>query len=157
MTAPAGDPAAPPDPGGRAPGRAAPAPTGHAAPAEPSGRALGLATLARAGYGAALCCAPGRMLRLEGGAAAEATPGARAVARVLGARHLAQALLSATRPTPALLALGAANDVLHSASMIALAAVDPPRRRLGVTDSLMAAAFAASGWLLASRRAIPQT
>jgi hypothetical protein len=113
--------------------------------------ALAVATLARAGYGAALCCAPGPMLRVEGGPGAAASPGARAVARILGGRHIVQAVLSATRPTPAVLAAGAATDVLHAASMIALAALDPPRRRLGLSDSLIAAAFAASGWALASR------
>ena len=113
--------------------------------------ALAVATLARAGYGAALCCAPGPMLRVEGGPGAAASPGARAVARILGGRHIVQAVLSATRPTPAVLAAGAGTDVLHAASMIALAALDRPRRRLGLSDSLIAAAFAASGWALASR------
>jgi hypothetical protein len=70
---------------------------------------------------------------------------------VLGGRHIAQAVLSAARPTPAVLALGAGTDVLHSASMIMLAALDRPRRRLGLSDGLMAAAFAASGWALARR------
>jgi hypothetical protein len=116
---------------------------------------LGPAVLVRAAYGAALCCAPGMMLRLEGGPSAAASPGARAVARVLGGRHLAQAVLSAARPTPAVLALGVAADVLHSASMIALAALDRPRRRLGLTDSLMAAAFAAAGWPLTRHALVP--
>ncbi|HEY3976724.1 MAG TPA: hypothetical protein VGM79_05585 [Streptosporangiaceae bacterium] len=129
------------------------APAGRAIPHELARWALGAATVARAGYGAALCCAPGRMLRLEGGAGAEASPGARAVARVLGGRHLAQAVLSAARPTPAVLALGAGTDVLHSASMMALAALDRPRRRLGLSDSLLAAAFAAGGWALTRRAA----
>ena len=103
----------------------------------------------RAAYGAALCCAPAPMLRLEGGPGAEAGPGARAVARVLGVRHLAQAVLSLARPTPAVLALGAGTDALHSTSMIALAALDHPRRRLGLSDSLVAAAFAGGTWALA--------
>jgi hypothetical protein len=126
------------------------APADRAAPLLP-GWALGAAALVRAAYGAALCCAPGPMLRLAGGPGAGAGPGARAVARVLGGRHIVQAVLSAMRPTPAVLALGAGTDVLHSASMIALAALDRPRRRLGLTDSLVAAAFAAGGWVLASR------
>jgi hypothetical protein len=113
--------------------------------------ALGVTTLVRAAYGAALCCAPGPMLRLEGGPGAGDSPGTRAVARVLGGRHVVQAVASAMRPAPAVLALGAGTDVLHSASMIALAALDRPRRRLGLSDSLVAAAFAAGGWALASR------
>ncbi|HEX5291067.1 MAG TPA: hypothetical protein VFX25_19580 [Streptosporangiaceae bacterium] len=128
-------------------------PPDAAGPPELTGRSLGVATLARAGYGAALCCVPGWILRLEGGPGAAASPGVRAVARVLGGRHLVQAVLSAARPTPAVLALGAGTDMLHSASMIALAALDPPRRRLGLSDSLLAAAFAASGCLLARRPA----
>jgi hypothetical protein len=75
------------------------------------------------------------------------------VARVLGGRHIAQAVLSAVRPTHAVLALGAGTDVLHSASMITLAALDRPRRRLGLSDSLVAAAFAAGGWALTRRAA----
>jgi hypothetical protein len=128
------------------------APPGSASPGSASpDSALGAATLVRAAYGAALCCAPGPMLRLAGGPGAEAGPGARAVARVLGGRHIVQAVLSAARPTPAVLALGSGADVLHSASMIALAALDRPRRRLGLSDGLMAAAFAAGGWVLARR------
>ena len=114
------------------------------------GAALAAATLVRVAYGAALCCAPGPMLALAGGPGAEASPGARTVARVLGGRHIAQAVLSAARPTPAVLALSAGTDVLHSASMMVLAALDRPRRRLALADGLVAAAFAAAGWALAS-------
>jgi hypothetical protein len=136
-------------------GRAALAarPGGAAAGAAPGGAALAAATILRAAYGAALCCAPGAMLRLEGGAGADSDPQARAVARVLGGRHLAQALLTAARPTPAILALGAGSDVLHSASMVALGLLDQPRHRLGLTDGLIAASFAAAGASLARRRA----
>jgi hypothetical protein len=142
---------------GAAPTPGRPAIAGRLAPVlAPDGPAsadwvLGAVTLVRAAYGAALCCAPGPMLRLEGGPGAAASPGARAMARILGGRHLVQAVLSATRPTPAVLAAGAGTDVLHSASMIALAALDRPRRRLGLSDSLVAAAFAAGGWALTLR------
>jgi hypothetical protein len=118
-----------------------------------SGRAaLAAAAGVRAAYGAALCCAPGVMLRLEGGAGASCAPQARAVARVLGARHLAQAFLSAARPAPAVLALSSGTDLLHSVSMVALGVLDGPRRRLGLTDGLIAAAFATAGWALARQR-----
>jgi hypothetical protein len=113
------------------------------------GAALAAATLARVAYGAALCCAPGPMLALAGGSGADASPAARTVARVLGGRHIAQAVLSAARPTPAVLALGAGTDVLHSASMMVLAALDRPRRHPALADSLVAAAFAAAGCALA--------
>jgi hypothetical protein len=118
----------------------------------PDGAALAAATGLRAAYGAALCFAPGAMLRLEGGAGASSAPHARAVARVLGGRHLAQAFLSAARPAPAVLALSAGTDMLHSASMVALGVLNGPRRRLGLTDGLIAAAFAAAGWALARQR-----
>jgi hypothetical protein len=139
-------------PGAAQPGAAQPGPAlPGAAPPWPAlpGAALAGVTLVRAAYGAALCCAPGPMLRLSGGPGAAASPGARAVARVLGGRHIVQAVLSAARPTPAVLALGAGADVLHSASMIVLAALDRPRRRLGLSDGLVAAAFAGAGWALA--------
>jgi NAD(P)-dependent dehydrogenase (short-subunit alcohol dehydrogenase family) len=100
-------------------------------------------TLVRGAYGIALCCAPGPLIRLSG--SADDDPRARAVAWVLGARHLVQAAVTASRPSPAVVALGAGADVLHSASMLALAAADAPRRRLGLTDGLIAAAFAAEG------------
>jgi hypothetical protein len=121
-------------------------------PADSSRTTLAVAAGLRAAYGAALCCAPGVMLRLEGGAEASSAPHARAVARVLGGRHLAQAFLSVARPVPAILALSAGTDMLHSASMLALGALDRPRRRLGLTDGLIAAAFAAAGWALTRQR-----
>jgi hypothetical protein len=114
------------------------------------------AAAVRAAYGVALCCAPGPMLRLAGGPGTAASPGARAVARVLGGRHIVQAVLSAARPTPTVLALGAGTDVLHSASMLMLAAVDRPRWRLGLSDALIAAAFAAGGWTLARHGGVPE-
>jgi hypothetical protein len=116
-----------------------------------AGPGLTAVVLLRGAYGVALCCAPGPMISLVAGGGASPNPGARAVARVLGARHLAQAVLSAARPTPAVLSLGAGVDVLHSASMLALAAVDRPRWRLGLTDGVIAGAFAASGFAAVGR------
>jgi hypothetical protein len=109
--------------------------------------ALTTTVLLRGAYGVALCCAPATLIRLAGGA--EAGPPARAVGRLLGARHIVQAAASAAFPAPLVLTLGAETDVLHSASMVALAVLSPPRRRLGLTDSLIAAGFAAAGWVLA--------
>jgi hypothetical protein len=106
-------------------------------------------TLARGAYGVALCCAPGRLIGLAGGPAHDQR--ARAVARILGARHIAQAGLTLLRPDPALLALGAGADALHAASMAALALADTPYRRIAGTDALAAAAFAADGFLVALR------
>jgi hypothetical protein len=108
-----------------------------------------LPALARGAYGVTLCSVPGLLIGLAGGPASD--PRARAVARILGARHIAQAGLSVLRPDPALLALGAGADALHAASMAALALADTPYRRIAGTDALVAAAFAADGFLVALR------
>ena len=102
--------------------------------------------LVRGTYGAALCLTPGPLIRLAGGAA---DPRAEVVARVLGARHVAQALALAGRPGPGRLVLSGGVDMLHAASMIALGAADRPRRRIALTDGFLAAVFAADGWFRA--------
>ena len=117
-------------------------------------------TLVRAGYGVALLCAPQVLIRLTGdpgtGQAAgssRARPSGRAcgVARVLGARHLIQAgltavALRAAEPDPSLpLGLGAAVDVLHATTMAGLAAVDQGARRVALADTGVELALAAAG------------
>ena len=101
------------------------------------------ASLARAAYGAALLCAPGAMVRMAAGQ--PATPRVRRVVRVLGVRHLAQASVCGLVPTRFLIRAGTATDGLHSASMLALAGVEPPLRRPLLADAAVAAAFAAVG------------
>jgi hypothetical protein len=103
---------------------------------------------ARAGYGAALLCAPGLALGLCTGQASSAR--ARTVLRILGARHLAQAVLTLWRPRRTVLAAGAGIDGCHAASMLALAAADPGLRRAGIADAATATAFAAAGAAIAS-------
>jgi len=100
---------------------------------------------ARACYGAALLCAPGLALGLSTGQAPSQR--ARTVVRILGARHLAQALLTLWRPRPAVLLAGAGIDACHAASMLALAVADPPMRRASIADGAAAAAFTATGAL----------
>jgi hypothetical protein len=100
---------------------------------------------ARACYGAALLCAPGLVLGLCTGRASSQR--ARAVVRILGARHLAQAALTLWRPSPAVLLAGAGIDACHAASMLALAATDPQLRTAGIADGAAAAAFTATGAL----------
>jgi hypothetical protein len=107
--------------------------------------------LARGTYGVLLLSAPGSLIRLAGGSGSN--PRARAVARLLGARHLTQAVLAAIGPSPAVLALGAEVDLLHCASMMALGGVDAPSRRIALTDGVVAAAFAADG-IAAARRTV---
>ena len=74
-------------------------------------------------------------------------PSARAcaVGRLLGARHLTQAAVCGAMPTRWLIAAGSAADVLHSASMLALAAEDPGLRSALLTDAGIAGGFAAAG------------
>jgi hypothetical protein len=104
------------------------------------GRAL---QLTRAGYGVALLLKPGPTIRLATGR----PPSRRAcrVAWLLGARHLAQATLTALAPRPAVFAAGAAADALHDASMVMLAVADRAARRTALTDAMAEAAFAAAG------------
>jgi hypothetical protein len=99
--------------------------------------------LVRGGYGAALLCAPAAAIRLCG--AGRASPRARAVVRVLGARHLIQAAVTAMVPNAAVLTAGAQVDLAHAASMLALAAADRPLRRAGLADAVTAAMFATAG------------
>jgi hypothetical protein len=118
-------------------------------PADPLGRwsALGAAAV-RAVYGVALVAAPGPLLRLAGGGA---PPGRAALvtARVLGARHLAQAAASALWPSPAVLTAGLATDLTHASSLLVLADLRPRYRRLAGTDALVASAFAVTGLVAA--------
>lgn len=85
-------------------------------------RGRALLQLARVCYGVALLCEPGPAIRLCTGR----PPGRRAcrMARLLGARHLVQATVTALAPLPdALLLLGAEIDAVHAASMLMLAGV----------------------------------
>lgn len=104
--------------------------------------AAGWFPLIRGAYGLVLLGAPGLLPRLA------CRPGDRRVqdvARVLGARQLAQAALTAPAPSAATLALGAETDLAHALSMLGLALADRRRRRLGCADAAVAAIFAAAG------------
>jgi hypothetical protein len=89
-----------------------------------------------------LVLAPGPAIRLVTGR----FPGQRTcrVARVLGARHLVQAALTAVAPRPATFAVGGQVDAVHAASML-LAAIRPAQRRAALIDALAEAALAAAG------------
>jgi hypothetical protein len=110
-------------------------------PPTAAGRAL---QLARVGYGTALVLAPGVAIFLATGR----PPGRRArrVARLLGARHLVQAALTALAPLPEVFTMGALADALHAASMVVLATVDRSARKIALTDALAEAVFAAVGF-----------
>ena len=106
----------------------------------------------RACYGAALLCAPGLALGLATGQAPSQR--ARSVARILGARHLAQAVLTLWRPRPAVFLAGAGIDACHAASMLALAVADPRMRRAGIADAVAATAFTATGAITGASAAV---
>ena len=74
----------------------------------------------------------------------------RLVVRVLGARQIAQAMITSPNPTQAVLWLGAEVDVAHAASMIGLACIDRRYRRAALADAAIAAAFALVGIVAAS-------
>jgi hypothetical protein len=102
-----------------------------------------LASLARAAYGLALICWPGRLIRLRTGE----PPSRRAcaVGRVLGVRHVTQAVISTACPSGLVLGAGVTADVAHAGSMVILAALDQDLRRALLTDAAIAAALAAAG------------
>ena len=103
--------------------------------------------LARAGYAVALLRQPGEAIRVATGH----LPGRRAcrVARLLGARHLAQATLITVAPLPGVFMVSAGVDALHAASMVILAVVDRTARRAALADAAVEAAFAATGLAVA--------
>ncbi|WP_285247667.1 MULTISPECIES: hypothetical protein [unclassified Pseudarthrobacter] len=77
----------------------------------------------------------------------------RAVMRILGARHLIQAVAVGAVPTSTALHLGAGVvDSLHSVSMIALAIADRRRRRPAALDAVIAGLFAGMEFVVAGRR-----
>ncbi|MEU2616344.1 hypothetical protein ABZ570_33005 [Micromonospora sp. NPDC007271] len=110
--------------------------------------------LARLAWGATLIVAPRRVLRRWG------HPSRLAVGtlRVLGVRHLAQAAVTLRRPAPAVLVVGAAADLLHGTSALALAAIDRRQRRLALLDSAIAGGWAVlDGWAAARRPRRPRS
>jgi hypothetical protein len=94
-------------------------------------------------WGAALLATPDRVLATVHGVRMDAR--SRAIARILGARHLTQSVLSGCRPSPEVLAMGVWVDTVHALTAVGLAVVDRPRARAGLTDGAVAALWAASG------------
>jgi len=105
--------------------------------------------MVRAGYGVLLASAPGTVARRYAGHPADRRT--RVVARILGVRHLTQAVLTLGTPGPTVLALGVEADLAHAISMLGLAAVDRSRRRAALVDGVGAGCFALAGALLARR------
>jgi hypothetical protein len=103
----------------------------------------------RAGYGTLLLAVPDPVIRLYTGHRAD--PLARAVTRILGARHLLQGILSCGAPDDLVLALGVEVDLTHVASMLGLAVLDQRWRRAGLVDAAAAGVFALAGMVLVGR------
>ncbi len=99
------------------------------------------ALVTRAAYGALLLLVPGVMMRMVSGESAAGVPSA--VARILGFRHLTQALLLERNGTRKWLLAGTAIDAAHALSMVGLAALN--RGLAGRRRSM---------WCLATRLAV---
>lgn len=97
--------------------------------------------LPRGCWGLVLLAAPGPLIAGLGGSDSHR---ARTVARVLGARHVAQAVFEA-KASPAWRPVGRLVDAAHAASAVALAAADRRWRRIGFIDAAIATTFAAVG------------
>ncbi|MCU1678899.1 MAG: hypothetical protein JWM93_3657 [Frankiales bacterium] len=100
--------------------------------------------LLRAAWGGALLVAPRPALRMLG--AGEVPGSGLVVARILGARHVVQALITRAEPARPVLVAGRVTDVLHAASDVLLAAAVPRWRRPALADATIAAVFAATSW-----------
>jgi hypothetical protein len=94
----------------------------------------------RAVYGAAELLLPGTVERLLVGTTPDAR--ARKAIRILGARHLLQAAVTA-RGGRTVHHFGGGVDTLHALTMVGLAAFDPERRRAATVNAAIALAFAA--------------
>ncbi len=101
------------------------------------------ASFVRGSYGLALICRPRQLLQVRIGS--RPSRRACAVCRVLGLRHLAQAIVCGALPTRWLIRAGTAADLFHAASMLALAGEYEELRPALLTDAAIAAGFAAAG------------
>jgi hypothetical protein len=106
-----------------------------------AGQILGALRLA---WGTALLGAPLRCISLVPGAPAGVPDDAVTVARVLGGRHVLQGLAEIAA-WPSLRRLGAAADILHAATGVALAATDRRWRSVARADAALATGFAVAG------------
>ncbi len=97
----------------------------------------------RAGWGAVLVLQPNPVVRAASGRTP--TDAARTVARILGARHLLQALAGLRWHSAAARDLGLATDMLHALTGLGFAALPTQWRRAALLDTALASGFAAAG------------
>jgi hypothetical protein len=105
---------------------------------------LGMAFL-RTGVGGVLTVFPDRVASVAEGRPAGAI--ARRFTRVVGVRHLTQAMLIFLAPELLTPSRGAVIDGLHGASTMLLAAASPGHRRAALINTVVAAAFCGLGVL----------
>ncbi len=104
---------------------------------------LRLVTGLRVAVGAVLLLAPGMLLgdlprrRID--------RSTRVFARVLGVRHLGEALILTQHRTRRWMLAGAVVDATHAVTMAALGWLRPDRRALALTNAALASMFAAAG------------
>ncbi|WP_427171834.1 hypothetical protein [Arthrobacter sp. 92] len=104
----------------------------------------------RAAYGLCQLAFPSMIFRLALGHQPDRR--VRAVVRILGARHLLQALVISAAPASRALHLGSGVvDSLHSASMVGLAVTDRRRRRGAALDAVVAGLFAGTEFAFGNR------
>ncbi len=101
------------------------------------------AAVARSAYGVLLLLVPGAVIRTASGEPAGTAPAM--VGRILGLRHLVQALAVDRKVTRDRLLAGAVIDAAHALSMVALAAASERHRQPAALDAAMAGALAANG------------
>jgi hypothetical protein len=94
----------------------------------------------RATYGVSLLLLPGAMVRVVSGKPADRV--STVVGRILGARHLLQALTIERKGTRGWLLVGVTIDAIHTLSMLGLAALSRDRRRMAALDATLAGGLA---------------
>lgn len=104
---------------------------------------------ARCAWAVTCLTSPGRVVVAAGG---EPDPRAVWFARALGARDLAQGLVTLAAPTRRVLAGGVVVDGLHSVSVLALAVADASRRRPALLNALTATCCALLGLALTQQQ-----
>ncbi len=117
--------------------------TEHTACSTPHHKPYRRIEITRGAWGAALLLCPGRVLATVHGLRVDNR--SRVIARILGARHLTQSILSGYRPSPEVLAMGVWIDAVHALTALGLAVVDRSRARAGLTDTAVAGLWAAAG------------
>lgn len=100
------------------------------------------AVVVRAAWATLLVLAPGLILRFMGVTTPDRGP--RRVLRVLGTRHLLQAV-AVHRGGARTRNVGAAVDAVHASTDIAFAYLVPPWRRAAATDATITAGFVVLG------------